>query len=99
MSGEALRGDLPDHVRLVERVRPGVWYQAAFRDPKSGAMTPLDPGAGTLPLGWRLGEHEQQEYHNLYFNDETEKEPGSDPWLTSRALRERGIPVRTFKLV
>jgi hypothetical protein len=80
-------------------VRPGIGDQGAFRDHKTEAMTPLDPRAGALPLGWRLGEHEQQEYHSLYVNDETGEETGSDPRLTSRALRERRVPVRTFKLV
>ena len=91
MSGGALRGNLPDRVRPVLRLRLGGGYREAIRDQKTGTIMSLDPRLGALPLGWRLGEHEQQEYLNPFVNHETGEETESDLTLTSTALKERGV--------
>ena len=98
MSGEAFLGPLPDHCGSVRR-RVFSGFHNIYLDRRSGEMMPHDPRADPLPPDWELIPHGMQDFYEVYVNTETGEATAYDPRLTSKALRERGVPMRTFKLV
>lgn len=97
MSGEAFYGPLPEDLRVVRQsTRTGVFPM--FLDQKSDKMTPRDP-RGPLPPGWEFHEDCGQDSFEIYHNIETSEVTGFDPRLTYKQLLNRGVPMRTFKLV
>jgi hypothetical protein len=97
MNGKALLGRLPDNINLVRHLAPVGRYFVSFRNRKTGEIGRHDARASALSSTWNVATHEMQEYY-MYVNDET-GEIWLDPWLSEGMLRERGVPVRTFKLV
>jgi hypothetical protein len=98
-NGEALIGPFSSQNDWVRRLAPDGAYFPVFRDQQTGEMTPHHPRAGPLPPEWALRDHDMHEFYEGYVNIETWEQSYFDPRLTSEALRERGVPMRTFKLV
>jgi hypothetical protein len=71
----------------------------AYTNRETGSVQAEDPRPVPLPIGWRKQES-QESFIPLFMNEEGgEKSAWVDPRLTPKALRERGVDLKTFELV
>ena len=100
---EALLGPMSEgweYVMRLNRVSGG--YDDAYLHKSSGRVQCEDPRLGQLPEGWRV-HHELEGGVPVYVNDRTGEFCGkafaTDPRMTSKELKLRGVDMRTFRLV
>jgi hypothetical protein len=100
MSGEAILGPLPEHFERILRFEESIGAEfSAYIDRETGSVQAEDPRPIPLPIGWRKQER-QESLVPWYMNDEDgTKSTWVDPRLTPKALRERGVDLKTFELV
>lgn len=103
MQGEALLGPLPEHfvavMRRRQRTAASSFYGWEYLNQTTGNFQIEDPRLGALPPGWSIQSHEDEEYLQLFLDEESGLETWDDPRLTSEALGKRGIPLQVFELV
>lgn len=101
MAGEALLGRLPGCWKLIGKWHPELKrYFNTFLNHDSGETQIEDPRLGSLPIGWRIKSHSQQEVLNWYVNDDTGEDSGCEhPGLRIDALKRRGVKFEDFRLV
>ena len=104
MCAEALLGPMSEGWEYVLRLHEAsAHYFNAFVHRPSGRVQCEDPRLGQLPEGWRVKSHELEDWYSLYVDDRTGKSCGksfnTDPRMTSKELRLRGVDMRTFRLV
>lgn len=84
MNGEALLGPVPDSFSTVLRYSPPHGgYQSAYIDQKTGSIQVEDPRLGPLPHGWKVKSHSDEEFLQLFVNDDTGLVAVDDPRITS----------------
>ena len=101
MTGEAILGPLPSGCKLVTKRYPEhKAYFHAFLNCDTGETQIEDPRLGSLPPGWRVKSHNNQDVINWYVNDETgEDAEYKHPGLRIDALKKRGVKFEEFRLV
>jgi hypothetical protein len=102
MDGEALLGQFPEHWRLVIRHDwPISRAQTSFFNSETGTFSPIDPRLGELSKGWSTISHDDEEFQTLFMYDSDGErfETWDDPRVSLKALRERGVPLKTFTLI
>lgn len=99
MDGEALLGTFPGTWDPVWKMSSDGTDWWAYIDRGSGKMQIQDPRLGELPFGWRIENHKEDEYWNLYVNDTLNKRTGRDPRISLEALIERGVELKEFELI
>jgi hypothetical protein len=103
MDGEALLGALPDSFEAILRHGGngggGRDYRWTYLNKVTGNFQVEDPRRGPLPPGWDIVSHAEEEFWQLFKNNETGAETECDPRLTSGELRRRGVPLQVFDLV
>ena len=100
MRGEALLGGFPTEWEAVYRLhREG--YHLVYRNTVTGEIQLDDPRLDLveLPPGWKKQEHARMHMYNRYENKDTGKTWHPDPRLTTSALRERGVDMKTFEII
>jgi hypothetical protein len=102
MTGEALLGPLPNSFEAIRRNDENI-VSAEFRwvylHNETGKFQIEDPRKGQLPPGWEIRSHIEDQFWQLFANEETGEETWGDPRLTSKELRKRGVPLQVFNLV
>ena len=104
MCAEALLGPMSEGWEYVLRLDQisGEYYPAFVHRP-SGRVIWEDPRLGQLPEGWRMQNHEPEDGSPVYVNDRTGEFCGklyrTDPRMTSKELKLRGVDMKTFRLV
>lgn len=98
MDSEALLGQLPSPWRTQwQLLGDGSYAHGYFYvNTESGERTRGDPRLWPLPSEWTTKEDIKEVW---YENSVTGEKVGDDPRLTSKALRERGIPVQALELI
>lgn len=101
MDGGALLSSLPDDFQAIERMNPCTGsYHMAFKNMRTGHIQIEDPRiTEPLPAGWELIKHNDEEYMQLFSNEEQYQSTSADPRLNPDALRARGVKLKTFNLV
>ncbi len=103
MHGEALLGPLPDSFNAVFRHTPtNGSFGWAYLDQETGVFQAEDPRLGPLPDGWSIMSHKNEQYKQLFVNDQTgvtRVKTWDDPRLSWEALEKRGVPLQVFDLV
>jgi hypothetical protein len=70
-----------------------------FLNRETGLFQAEDPRLGSLPAGWSVKSHADEEFFQWVVNDETGEQALPDLRFTSEALKERGFPLQKFHLV
>ena len=104
MCAEALLGPMSEGWENVGHLNQvSANYHDAFVHRPSGRVQCEDPRLGQLPEGWSVVSHELEDVYPVYVNDRTGEFCGktyaTDPRMTSKELRLRGVDMRTFRLV
>ena len=101
MKGEALLGPLPNSWKYIRKWYPELKdYNCAFLNQDTKETQIQDPRLGSLPTGWRIKRHSNQDSCNWYVNDETGEDTGKmHPGLKIDALKARGITFEEFRIV
>ena len=101
MEGEALLGPLPSPWRPIKKWYPELKeYYSAYLDPDTGKTQIEDPRLGSLPKGWSIKSHKDQDAWSCYINYDTGEDAGSEhPGLRFDALEKRGVKFEEFRLV
>jgi hypothetical protein len=103
MNGEALLGPLPTHYERVAQVAPDSGLEfAAYVNRRTEEVHVQDPRLSSLPKTWRFKSHDKEHLYSWIVNDETGEgygDPGLDPRLTPKALKERGVDLKEFTLI
>jgi hypothetical protein len=100
MRGEALLGGVPTEWEAVFRIyEEGVY--PAYRNTVTNEVQIDDPRLDfiELPPGWKKQEHAWMHLYNRYENKDTGESMRPDPRLTTSALRQRGVDMKTFEII
>jgi hypothetical protein len=100
MCGEALLGGFPTEWEAVYRLSKEGSHPA-YRNTVTGEVQIDDPRLDLveLPPGWKKQEHAQMLMYNCYENKDIGEAMHADPRLTTSALRERGVDMKTFEII
>ena len=101
MESETLLGALPTNWQRVERHFPDLGYfYDVFVNVQTGDVQVEDPRLGPLPRGWRIANHRTKHAYNR-FSHEGLGVTGTltDPRLSPKALRARGVKLEEIRLV
>lgn len=100
MSGEALLGPLPSNQKRVGKIISNAICNCFLND-RTGQIIYEDPRLGPLPKEWRRESYGREDWEIKYVNEEAGERRyiDSDPRLTSKALKERGIKIEDIIFV
>ena len=98
--GEALLGGFPTEWEPVYQMYVE-GFCPAYRNTVTSEIRIDDPRLDLveLPPGWKKQEHARMHMFNLYENKDTGETRQPDPRLTTSALRERGVKMKTFEII
>lgn len=93
MDAESILGPLPAEWHSALDINDAGEVFPVYWETRKDSITSQDPRMGQLPNGWN--NHSERRYWNS-LTGETSR---SDPRLTSKALKDRGVDLKTFHLV
>ena len=101
--GEGILGPLPSHWKVVFMMDTLGRLEARFLNTSTNEKTTLDPRLGPLAEPWEelkaVRTRDDPTIFARFRNKQTGEVMNSDPRMLPDALRARGVPLKTFRLV